>query len=202
MPDIQKAPGRGRSPQWLRTLAAGLVAKLETRGMTLTLAAAEDVLADRVRAVAATLQITERTARTYVDEDALEGLADTLVESFTAEEPGADLLKLPRDAGLRLSGIGRFVAALAQCAHFFASYVDDEDLGRSRATETVELISTLGLIQASHQAGDVVFAPRALFIRISRILDGVADLTADAALSLALREDALIARAGSKTHRF
>ncbi len=202
MPDIQKAPGRGRSPQWLRTLAAGLVAKLETRGMTLTLAAAEDVLADRVRAVAATLQITERTARTYVDEDALEGLADTLVESFTAEEPGADLLKLPRDAGLRLSGIGRLVAALAQCAHFFASYVDDEDLGRSRATETVELISTLGLIQASHQAGDVVFAPRALFIRISRILDGVADLTADAALSLALREDALIARAGSKTHRF
>jgi hypothetical protein len=203
MPDIQKPPGRGRSPQWLRTLAAGLVAKLETRGMTLTLAAAEDVLADRVRAVAATLRITERTARTYVDEDALEGLADTLVESFTAEAPGADLLKLPRDAGLRLSGIGRLVAALAQCAHFFASYVDvDEELGRSRATETVELISTLGLIQASHQTGDVVFAPRALFVRISRILDGVADLTAAADLSRALREDALIARAGSKTHRF
>jgi hypothetical protein len=108
-----------------------------------------------------------------------------------------------RSAGLRLSGIGRLVAALAQCAHFFASYVDvDEELSRSRATETVELISTLGLIQASHQTGDVVFAPRALFVRISRILDGVADLTAAADLSRALREDALIARAGSKTHRF
>jgi len=64
MPDSGKPPGRRPSPPWLRTLAASLVTKLETRGITITPAAAEDILGDRVRASAATLQITERTART------------------------------------------------------------------------------------------------------------------------------------------
>lgn len=167
--------------------------------MTLTVTAAEAIVADRITAIATTLRISERSARAYID---LDVLAEALVESFAAEEPGAELLKLPRDAGLRVSGIGRLVAALAQCGHFFARYAEvDEALSRSRGIEIAELISTLGLIQASHKTGDVVFAPRALFVRISRMLEGVSDLTADADLSLVLREDALLAKAGSKTHR-
>jgi len=167
--------------------------------MTLTVTAAEAIVADRITAVATTLRISERSARAYID---LDVLAEALVDSFAAEEPGAELLKLPHDAGLRVSGIGRLVAALAQCSHFFARYAEvDEALSRSRGTEIAELISTLGLIQASHEIGDVVFAPRALFVRISRMLENVAELTADADLSRVLREDALLAKAGAKTHR-
>ena len=194
---------RRPSPKWLQTLAAGLVESLEDRGMTVTHSAAEAVLADRISALMATLHISERTARTYLDEDALDGLADNLVASFAAEEPGADLLALPRDGALRISGIGRLVAALAQCVHFFAAYADeDEALSRSRGTEIAGLLSVLGLIQASYEGGDVIFAPRALFVRISRILEGVAELTTDEDVGLALRSDAIIAKAGSKAHRW
>lgn len=194
----------GRRPQWLRTLAAGLVDKVHSRGMTLTPAAAETLLADRIRAIAATLRITERSARAYIDQDALEGMADSLVSSFADEAPGVDLLTMPREAGLPVPAIGRLVAALAQCAHFFASYADmDEALSRSREHEVRELISTLGLIQSDHDRGDVVFAPRPLFVRISRILEVTAELTTDANVSRALRNDAaILAEAGTKVHRW
>lgn len=85
-------------------MAAGLVDTVQSRGMTLTVTAAEAIVADRITAVATTLRISERSARAYIDRDVL---AEALVDSFAAEEPGAELLKLPRDAGLRVSGIGR-----------------------------------------------------------------------------------------------
>ena len=197
-------PGRRPPSPWLRTAATGLVASLKRRGITLTEAAAADVVADRLAAVAAALHISERAARAYIDQEALDGMAEALVESVSDEAPGADLLALPRDGALRVSGIGRLFAGLAQCAHFFSSTYSevDELLSLERSAEIMELISVLGLVQAGYKAGDAVFAPRALFIRISRILDSVADLTADAEVRGALRSDALIARAGSKAHRW
>ena len=171
--------------------------------MTLTTAAAETLLVDRITAIATTLQITERSARAYIDRDALEGLADSLVSSFLDEAPGMDLLSAPRDAGLPVSVTGRLFAALAQCAHFFVSYADvDEALSRSRERDVMELISALGLIQSDHEGGDVVFAPRALFVRVSRILEVTAELTADASVSRALRNDAILADAGTNIHRW
>jgi hypothetical protein len=75
-------------------------------------------------------------------------------------------------------------------------------LSRSRSHEIMEMVSMLGLIQAGHEAGDVVHAPRALFVRISRILESVAELTSDPNLARALRSDALIADAGAVAHRW
>ena len=198
------ARGAGRpSPQWLRTLATNLVAGVQSRGMTITVEAAEVLVTDRITALATALRISERSARAYIDRDALDGMANGLVESFADEEPGADLMTLPRNAALRVSGIGRLVAALAQCAVFFEGYWGvDEALSRNRSHEIAELISTLGLIQAGHESGELIFAPRALFIRISRILTNVADLTPDPKLGCALRSDAVIAKAGSSTHRW
>lgn len=190
------------APQWLRALATGLVDKVQSRGMTLTVEAAEQIVAERITALATTLRITERSARTYIDHDALDGMADSLAEFFADEAPGADLLTLPRNSGLRAPGIGRLVAALAQCALFFESYEGvDQALSRSRGHEIMELVSMLGLIQAGQGTGDVIHAPRALFVRVSRILKSVAGLTSDPDLSLALQGDALIADAGSKAHR-
>lgn len=192
-----------KRPKWLQTLAAGLMERLEERKMTVTQSAAEALLADRIAAIMAALRISERTARTYLDADALDGLADSLVASFAAEEPGADLMALPRDGALSISGIGRLVAALAQCTHFFAGYADeDEALSRSRSSEIAGLLSVLGLIQAGHQGGESIFAPQALFERIARILEGVADLTADEDVRIALLNDAIIAKAGTKANRW
>lgn len=184
----------GRQP-WLRTQANSLVDRLKSRAMELPVAAAEVIVADRVAAVAATLQISERAARAYFDQDALDGIADGLVASVADEEPGVDLLTLPCDAALSISGVGRLFAALGQCAIFFASYaVVNEALSHNRGDEIADLISILGLVQAGHQSGDVVLAPRALLFRIARILESTADLTSKERLRDALRRDALIAK--------
>ncbi|WP_344036647.1 hypothetical protein, partial [Mycolicibacterium alvei] len=199
MSDIHGSAERsGRpSPAWLKKLATGLVEKVEARGMTLTIEGAEVVVAERVRAVAATMKITERSARAYFDHDGLAALADGLVETFADEEPGTDLLTLPRTGALPVSGIGRLVAALAQCHLFFETYqAVDADLSRSRSHEVTELISMVGLVQADHQTGDNVWVPRALFVRIARMLEVVAELTPDSRLRTALRGDAIIAKAG------
>jgi hypothetical protein len=129
-------------------------------------------------------------------------MAEGIVDSFAAEEPGTQLLALPCDAALAVSGVGRLVAALAQCGHFFNDYQSvDEALSRARGTEILELITILGLIQGSPETADVIYAPRALFVRIARLLEGTADLVSDDALEAALRSDVLIAKAGSETYR-
>lgn len=81
-------------------------------------------------------------------------MADRLVESVADEDPGEDLMLLPRNGAFRVSGIGRLVAALAQSALFSETYAGvDEALSRSRGHEITEPISMLGLIQAGHETG-------------------------------------------------
>ena len=192
MADIARLAGR---QPWLRTQANGLVDRLKSRAMELPVAAAEVIVADRVATVAATLGISERGARAYLDQDALDRIADELVASVAAEEPGVNLLTLPCDAALSISGVGRLFAALGQCADFFASYaVVNETLSHNRGEAIGDLVLILGLLQADHKSGDVVLAPRALFLRIARILESAADLTSNERLRDALRRDALIAK--------
>lgn len=82
-------------PRWLQVMAAGLIERVNDRGMTLTVAGAEAVLRDRISAIAATLHITERSARAYLDRDTLDGMVDGLLDTFSAEAPGSNLLELP-----------------------------------------------------------------------------------------------------------
>lgn len=69
--------------------------------MTLTVDAAETFLAERHYTVAKQLGITEQTAQPYLDEEALDALADRLVATFAIEEPGADLFAFPRQGSTR-----------------------------------------------------------------------------------------------------
>jgi hypothetical protein len=72
--------------------------------MTLTIEAAETFLAERHNTAAAQIGVSDRTARPYLDEAALDALADRLVATFAAEEPGRDLFDLPRTAHQRRAG--------------------------------------------------------------------------------------------------
>lgn len=156
MADTARLSGR---QSWLRTQANSLVDRLKSRAMELPVAAAEVIVADRVAAVAATLQISERAARAYFDQDALDGIADGLAASVADEEPGVDLLTLPCDAALSISGVGRLFAALGQCADFFASYaVVNEALSHNRGEAIGDLVLILGLFQADHKSGEVLRA--------------------------------------------
>lgn len=202
MADTERPPRRRAPSQWLEKLAADLVARLESRGLKLPAAAAEEIVADKVGAIAAALHISERAARAYLDQDSIDRMAERIVESIADEAPGADLLAQPFDAALKISGLGRLIAALARCADFYASDAAvDQALSRNRREAITDLITMLGLSQASHQTGDVICAPQALLPRISRILESTAELTPKPKLRDALRSDALIAKAEFRENR-
>lgn len=191
--------GRYRADRWLRESAAGLVARVRERGMTLTVDAAETFLAERHSTAAEQLGIKEHSARPYLDEPALDALADRLVETFDAEEPGGDLFTLPRSAQISVATFGRLIAGLAETLLFFESYpAIDEDDRRARLHETAQLLSLAGLIQSDHTGGAIA-APPAMFSRIARTLTTVAELTDNTDLAHALHRDAMYARAAATT---
>ncbi len=204
MSDSNTPNGRsGRpTPSWLQSLGATLAEKVQARGMTLSRDGAEAAVAEHIQVIADRRHITERAARAYFDQDALDVMADSFVESAAGDEPDGDLLALPRTGGLTVPGMERIAASLAQCHQFFATYDAGEgDLSRARH-EIAELSSMLNRVQSEHNAGNTIWAPRALLVRISRALEGVARLTSDPALRDSLRSDAFIAKAGSKLHRW
>ncbi|WP_286085692.1 hypothetical protein [Mycolicibacterium goodii] len=110
------------APSWLHERAAGLVARVGERGMTLTVEAAETILAERHTTAAAQLGVTERTARAHLDDAALDALADRLVATFANEEPGSDLFTLPRTAHISVASFGLLVAGLAETLLFLESH--------------------------------------------------------------------------------
>jgi len=191
---------RRSSPQWLRALAAGLIESLASRSLELPVAAAEAIVADRVSAIAATLQISDRAAGSYVDQQALDELADRLAARIADEEPGIDLLAAVCDAALKISWAGQLIAALTQCANFFVGYATvNEELSRYRGSGISDLIFVLGMAQSEHASGGFVFVPRALLFRIARVLESTADLTAKSELRQALQRDAILARTAAET---
>lgn len=185
------------APDWLHERALALVARVGERGMTLTVEAAETFLAERHTTAAAHLGVTDRTARPYLDDAALDALADRLVSTFAAEQPGRDLFSLPRSAHISVASFGLLVAGLAETLLFFESYpaIDDTDR-RARIHETAQLVSLSGLVQAEYTGGPIA-APPAMFSRIARTLTTVADLTDNTDLAAALRRDAMRARSAA-----
>ena len=194
--------GRYRSDRWLREAAAGLVSRVREQGLTLTVDAAETFLAERHSTAAEQLGIKERSARPYLDEAALDALADRLVETFAAEEPGGNLFTLPRSAQISVASFGRLIAGLAETLLFFESYpaIDDADR-HARLHETAQLLSLAGLIQSDHVGGGAIAAPPPMFLRIARTLTTVAELTDNTSLADALGRDAMRARTAATTHQ-
>lgn len=185
------------APSWLHERAAGLVARVGERGMTLTVEAAETILAERHTTAAAQLGVTERTARAHLDDAALDALADRLVATFANEEPGSDLFTLPRTAHISVASFGLLVAGLAETLLFLESHRAMDDADRHAwMHETAQLLSLAGLIQSDHSGGPIA-APPAMFARIARTLTTVADLTDNPRLAAALRRDAMRARSAS-----
>lgn len=137
-------------PHWLHACATDLVTRVRERGMTLTLDVAETSLAEQHSIAAKQLDISEASARPYLDDAALDALADRLVAAFATEEPGGDLFTLPRTAHISVASFGLLIAGLAETLLFFeASPSMDEANHRARLHETTQLVSLAGLIQSA-----------------------------------------------------
>ena len=101
------------SQNWLRDCAIGLSKRVEDRGLSLSVDAAESFLAERHITAAEHLDMSPRAARQFLNDAALNELADRLVADFADEAPGGDLFSLPRTATITVTSFGRLVAALA-----------------------------------------------------------------------------------------
>ncbi|PKZ64141.1 hypothetical protein CYJ73_18640 [Gordonia terrae] len=163
------------------------------RGMTMTDQAAQQLLTERVQAVAERMRVGVRQAQTYLTDEALTGVADSMVETLADEAPGADLATEPRTTTLTVGTLGRLIAGLAEVALLYTdptTTLPPNDHTR-RTHEVLTLLSVTGLIQADTPGSGPVAVPPALLTRIARILTTAAEHTDNTDLAATLRRDAM-----------
>lgn len=172
-------PGR----TWLDSRVDALVAELAGSGMHLDRQRAGELISDRVRAVAALMRVTERTARKYLDDEAVKDVARRMLFEFVDEQPGADLLEVPRTIPLALVLVGTIVAALAEAMQVAAANEPSDRLGDVVAAYG-QALSGFGQITATAAPGRVgdsaqIMFPAALLRRAARYIGNAADLAAN-----------------------
>lgn len=167
---------------WLDQKADALLEELAASGMHLDRRHAGELITDRVRAVAALMRVTAPTARKYLDDETIRDMARRMLFEFAAEQPGADLLEVPRTVQMPLVFAGIIVAALAEAMQVRAANEPSDRLSDMVATHG-QVLSGLGQITAeaaSSQAGNSATAmfPPALLRRAARYISNAADLAA------------------------
>ena len=168
---------------WLDSKTDAFLEELAASGMHLDRQRAGELIAGQVRAVATLMRVTEATARTYLDDEIIKGMARRMLFEVAGEQPGADLLETPRTVPLPLALVGITVAALAEAMQVRAANEPPDHLG-DVITTYAQALSGLGQITAgatARQAGnpaEVLFPP-ALLRRAARYISGAADLAAN-----------------------
>jgi hypothetical protein len=167
---------------WLDQKVDALLEELAASGMDLDRRRAGELITDRVRAVAALMRVSAPTARKYLDDETVRDMARRMLFEFAAEQPGADLLEVPRTVPVPLVFVGIIVAALAEAMQVRAANEPSDRLGGVVATYG-QMLSGFGQITAqagSGQAGNSATAmfPPALLRRAARHISNAADLAA------------------------
>lgn len=144
--------------------------------------AAGELLDERVQYVAERMRVTPATARTYLTEEALGGIAREIVFGFVDENPGADLMSAPRTSAVPVRFVGRVFAGLGEVARILLVERDDLEHTRDRVAQVAQAQSHLGLLLTDQVAITDVYdepsinVPPALLRRLARLLETAADL--------------------------
>ena len=153
-------------------------------GMSMSRPAAAELIDERVKFVATQMRVTPATARRYLTDDAINGLAQSLAFGFVEETPGADLFSAPRDARIPVRLAGRVSAGLAEAVRIRLAEREDLQHTREAVAQLAHAQGVLGLIMADQIAHDIegepwIGAPRALLHRLARYLEAAAGLAED-----------------------
>ena len=168
---------------WLDSKIDVFLEELAASGMHLDPQRAGELITGQVRTVATLLRVTEATARTYLDDEAIKEMARRMLFEVAGERPGADLMEAPRTVPLPLALAGITVAALAGAMQVRAANEPPGHLG-DVITTYAQTLSGFGQITAGAapgQAGDPagILVPPALLRRAARDIGGAADLAAN-----------------------
>lgn len=180
------------------------------------------MLDERVTYVAEHMRVTEVTARRYLTDEALAGLARAIVFGFVDETPGADLMGAPRTAAVPVRYAGTVFAGLGEVIRILLVEREELEHTRHRVAQVAHAQSCFGLILHDQVATTGFYdepsvqMPPALLLRVARIMETAAELveggkigyqadpTESAGLPGALRRDVKLMRmmAGQEPNRF
>lgn len=164
-----------------------LLGALDELGMSISRAAATELIQERVQWVASQTGISPTAARHYLTDDALADLARTMVVEFANETPGADVIESPRTAAVPLPIVGRCIAGLAEAIQIRLRELDDIEHIRTTVAHLTQTLSAIGQVTAD-QAPDptagsaVVMMPPGLVNRAARYLEAAASLVHESVL--------------------
>lgn len=169
---------------WREQRIDALLAAISDLGMSMSRSAAGEVIEERVQFVAAQMRVTQATARRYLTDEAISGLAQSIAFGFVEETPGADLFAAPREARIPVRLAGRVSAGLAEAVRIRLAEREDLQHTRESVTQLAHAQGVLGLIMADQVAHDFegepwIRAPRALLHRLARYLEATAGLVED-----------------------
>lgn len=177
-----------RKQVWVDGRVDALLAALHDLGMSVSRAAAAELIADRVQWVSSQMGISPTAARRYLTDDALADLARAMVISVADETPGADVTGSARTAAVPLPILGRCIAGLAEAIQIRLRELDDIDHLRTTVAQLAQALSAIGQVtsdQKPNPAGDaaaVVMMPPGLVNRSARYLQTAAILVNDGVL--------------------
>jgi len=171
-----------RKPTWVDGRVDALLAALRDLGMSASRAAATELIHERIQWVSSQMRISPTAARRYLTDDALVGLARTMVISVADETPGADVTESARTAAVPLPILGRCIAGLAEAIQIRLRELDDIEHLRTTVTQLAQALSAIGQVTSDHApdraagAAAVVMMPPGLVNRAARYLEAAAIL--------------------------
>jgi len=155
--------------------------------MSISRAAATELIQDRVQWVASQMGISPTAARRYLTDAALADLARTMVVEFADETPGADVIESPRTAAVPLPIVGRCIAGLAEAIQLRLRELDDIEHLRTSVAHLTQTLSAVGQVTADQAPGRaagaaVVMMSPGLVNRAARYLEAAASLVNEGVL--------------------
>ena len=139
-------------PTWVDGRVDVLLAALHDLGMSMSHAAATELIHERVRWVSSQMAISATAARRYLTDDVLADLARTMVFTLADETPGADVIGSARTAAVPLPILGRCIAGLAEAIQIRLRERDDIDHLRTSVAQLAQALSAIGQVTADHPA--------------------------------------------------
>jgi len=192
-------------PSWVDGRVDTLLAELHDLGMSVSRAAATELIHERVQSVSSEMDISPTAARRYLTDDTLADLARAMVIAVADETPGADVIQSPRTAAVPLPVLGRCIAGLAEAIQLRLRERDDIDHLRTTVAQLAQALSAIGQITSDHPpdptghaAPAVVMMPPGLVNRAARYLEAAAILVHEGVLP----EDFTAAHAGQLEDTF
>jgi hypothetical protein len=177
--------------RWVDSRVERLCGRLSERGLFVDPSDAAGLINDRVDAIAAALHISVTAARRYMDAEALDGLADTMVGLLADEQPGVDLMSQPRDVAIPGPVMGRTTAGLAEAIQIYVEHDSTSETGQDQIRSLAQALSLLGQFM-TESAELPTRVPKALVARVASQLERAARVPeASTELAAAFSRDAM-----------